>query len=81
MTLDEALELRNFILEKTDRVHHLERMIDEIHAQYKTMTRKQLEEAARDVAGMKREIEEHKKWCAKAKAKVNAYFASPIMVA
>lgn len=80
-TLNEILQLRNFVLEKTERVEHLERMIIKAQESYKGMTRAQLEEAVRDVAGMRREIEQHKKWCEDAKKRINAFFACPVMVA
>lgn len=79
-TLDEILTLRNFVLEKTERINHLTRMINKARESYKGMTVAQLEEAVRDVAGMRREIEQHKKWCEDAKKCINAFFACPVMV-
>ena len=77
MTLDEALLLHNFIVVKTDRVNHLERMINVARTQYKNMSKEQLEEAIRDIAGMKREIEEHKKWMNDAQKIIDEYFKCP----
>ena len=77
MTLDEALLLHNFIVEKTARVEHLERMINMARASYKHMTPAQLNEAVRDIAGMRKEIEAHKAWIKEAQKMIDDYFKCP----
>ena len=77
MTLDDALLLHNFIVEKTARVEHLERMINMARAQYKHMTPAQLNEAVRDIAIMRKEIEAHKAWMKEAQEKIDEFFRCP----
>lgn len=76
-TLDYILELHNHIIFKTERIAQLERLISAVRSKYKIMTPDQLNEAIRDVNGMKREIAEHKKYCESAQKEVDAYFANP----
>ena len=75
MTIDDALNLHNFIVEKSARVASLEKIVAEIRSDYKNMADSQLNEAVRDVAGMLKEIEEHKAWMAKAREMLNKFFA------
>jgi ppGpp synthetase/RelA/SpoT-type nucleotidyltranferase len=75
MTLNYVKELRRAIAVRTDRVNHLEKMIDDIHSRYKSMAPEQLNEAVRDIAGMRRELEDHRKFCDKAKREVATFFA------
>ena len=75
MTMNYVKELKRAIAVRTDRVNHLEKMIDDIHDRYKSMTPEQLNEAVRDIAGMRRELEDNRKFCEKAKREVAAFFA------
>lgn len=76
-TLDYILELHNHIIFRTERIEQLERMISIVRSSYKVMSPNQLNEAIRDVNGMKREIAEHKKYCEQAQKEVDAFFANP----
>lgn len=75
MTLNYVNNLKEVIAVRTERVEHLEKMINDARSRYKSMTPEQLNEAVRDVTGMKREIEEHRKFCEKAKREVATFFA------
>lgn len=75
MTMNYVKELKMAIAVRTDRVNHLEKMIDDIHNRYKSMTPEQLNEAVRDIAGMRRELEDHRKFCEKARREVATFFA------
>jgi len=66
-------ELDRIILEKTNRAEALERLIADARSRYGRMTDKQLAEAMRDVAGMKKEIADLHSWCAWAKLQINKF--------
>lgn len=74
MTLNEILQLRNFILEKTEEVEHYERVVAAIRQNYKNMGKAELESAIKDVKWMEDQIQKHKKWCADAQLVINDFY-------
>ena len=74
-TIETIAQLDELILAKTDRINALNRMIIDARRRYATMTDAQLNEAVRDVAGMKREISEHNAWIEKAQARIAKFYA------
>ena len=77
--LDYIDELREAIRIHKDRVVSLTNMINDIRSSYKVMSPNQLNEAIRDVNGMKRELEEHRKFLEKAKKEVDTFYACPVV--
>jgi wobble nucleotide-excising tRNase len=73
-TLNEILQLRNIVLEKTEEVAHYQRVIADIRATYKSMSKEQLEQAVRDIREMEGIIAEHDKFCNEARKTINEFF-------
>lgn len=78
-TLDYILNLRNAVLTRTEEINRLTKLIIEARGSYNAMAPNQLNEAIRDVVGMRAQIEEHKAFCEKAKKEIDAYFAQPVV--
>jgi hypothetical protein len=74
ITLDYILQLRNFILEKTEEIEHYQRVVAAIRAGYKHMTKAELETAVADVRWMEEQIQKHKEWCADAQVVINDFY-------
>lgn len=77
LTLKYVEELRLAIRTRTDRVNHLRKIIDEERKSYSSLNLPELLMAVGRVANMGREIAEHRKFCEKAQAEINSYYACP----
>ena len=73
-TLNDILNLRNFILQKTDEINHYERVIETIRSNYKNMSKSELEASIAEVRWMENTIKAHRKWCDEAQEVINDFY-------
>ena len=74
MTLDEILQLRNFILQKTEEIAHYQRVTAMIRSNYKNMNKTELEVAIADVRWMENQVKAHQAWCDEAREVINNFY-------
>lgn len=74
-------ELQQQIHERTDKVEALNDIIVEIRNQYKFMTDPELTDALLQVADIRHEIAQHKRYCIWAKDQINRFYTPSSIVA